>query len=101
MDPIQDQEIAGKIFDAWYSSKPPGEIYTAIVEGLPDAFLFEGFPPEMQMRMEEWHAKEKDLGLKPAVLAKYENFERWKKGWSDGSRARERAWKDWRAPSLR
>ena len=91
-------QAAGKILDAWYSSKPPADIYTAIVEGLPDAFLFEGFPPEFYVRMAEWHAKEKDLGLKKPVLAKYDNFERWKKGWSDGSRAREKAWKEWHAP---
>ncbi|HUR28318.1 MAG TPA: hypothetical protein VM509_09025, partial [Planctomycetota bacterium] len=66
----------------------------------PDTFLYEGFPVELQKSMEEWHAKAKDLGLKKPVLAKYENFERWKKGWTDGSRQRETAWKRWRAPDV-
>ncbi len=39
------------------------------------------------------------FGLEKPVLAKFENFELWKKGWSDRARAREKAWKDWRAPS--
>ncbi len=91
-------QAAGKILQAWYSTKSPAEIYAAIVEGLPEAFLFEGFPAELGERMGEWQSKAKELGLKKPLLAKYANFERWKKGWSDGARAREQAWKDWRAP---
>lgn len=91
-------QAAGKILDAWYSTKSPADIFEAIVGGLPEAFLFEGFPPELRERMEEWHSKAKELGIKKPLLAKYENYERWKKGWSDGAREREQAWKDWRAP---
>jgi predicted esterase len=89
---------AGRIFDAWYSSKPAAEIYGTIVEALPEAFLIEGYPAELPERMAEWHADAKKLGLKKPVLAKYENFERWKKAWSDGSRERQRAWQGWRPP---
>jgi hypothetical protein len=91
---------AEAIFKAWYGSKPPADVYTTIVEGLPDAFLFEGFPVELRTSMEEWHAKAKDLGLKKPVLAKFENYERWKQGWTDGSREREQAWRSWRAPDV-
>ncbi len=99
---LKRQEPAAlKILNAWYSTKSPADIFVAIAEGLPAAFLIEGFPPEMSERMETWHKDAKSLGLKKPALAAFENFEKWKKAWTDGSRAREKAWKDWKAPTLR
>jgi predicted esterase len=94
-------QAAEKIFAALYSNKAPAEIYTTVVETLPSAFLVEGFPADMAERMEEWHKGAKALGIKKAALAAFENFENWKKGWADGARAREKAWKDWRLPGSR
>lgn len=53
---LAEHEVAaGRILNVWYrQGAQPGGVFHAVVEDLPRAFLFEGFPPELAEKMEEW-----------------------------------------------
>ena len=96
-----DKALAGqrravdKILEAWYSKKPPGAKYEAILENLADAYLFEGFPPELAETMNEWHGVEDRYDLSKKVLKKWSDFEAWEASWNDGLEEYNDLWKKW------
>lgn len=86
----------GEILKAWYEEKDAARIYRSIVANLPRAHLFEGFPPEISERMEEWKGKARDLGLQKRDLDAFKSFEAWKAGWDEGCREYESIWRKWK-----
>jgi predicted esterase len=88
-------KAAGKILETWYADKEPAKTYAAVVTGIDDAFLFEGFPPELQEKMEAWDADAKALGLSKKNKKSYPDFEAWAAGWKDGTDEYAKIWKKW------
>ncbi|HVS11632.1 MAG TPA: alpha/beta fold hydrolase [Planctomycetota bacterium] len=91
-------KTAGKILDAWYGGGPPKGIYEEVAGGIGESFLFEGFPPELAEKMEEWHGDAKKLGVSPRAQKQYAQFEAWRKGWKEGLDAYQDVWKRWKLP---
>lgn len=89
---------ARAIYDAWYGSAGPKKAFGAIVAAIDDAFLVEGYPPELGEKMAAWKADAKKLGLDAKTVKKYESFEAWKSGWSDGAKRYGKLWKEWKGP---
>jgi predicted esterase len=89
-------KAAEEILKAWYDEKDAAKIYRAIVAGLPRAFLFEGFPPEMGERMAQWKGDAQSLKLTRRDLDGFRAFEQWKAGWDEGVREYEEIWKKWK-----
>jgi hypothetical protein len=87
-------KAAGRILEAWYrKDASPPEIFRAVNAELPEAFLYEGFPPDMAPKMEEWRRDASDLELTRDDLAAHERaFELWKKGWDGGLEEYRRIW---------
>jgi predicted esterase len=91
-------KAAGQVFEAWYGSAGPKEQYEAIVSALGDAFLVEGYPPELATRMDEWKASASDMKVNAKALKKHADFEAWRAGWIEGLNAYRKLWDDWKVP---
>lgn len=87
---------AGAIFRAWYDEQDEKKQFETIVEKLGDAFLVEGYPPELGKRLQELEGRAKKLKLSKAALTRYADVEKWRKGWEDGLRAYESLWSKWK-----
>jgi len=76
-------KAAGAILDAWYAEKKSdGDRYTEIVAALKDAWLYDGYPPELGERLTEWKGLAKSLDLDKKALKAYDDVvEPWLKGW--------------------
>lgn len=92
------KDAVKRLLEAWYrKDASPAEIFRAVNAELPKAFLYEGFPPELETKMSEWREKAKDLELTQEDLAACERgFVLWKKGWDDGIAEYRKIWKKWR-----
>ena len=91
------RKAAGPLLDAWYRQKPPKEILEAAAECLPKAWLVEGLPPELPTKLVGWLEGEPGLPAKPAAaFATY--LERWREGWSEGTKRYDALWKQWKGP---
>ena len=86
-----------KILDAWFREgiRPP-DLFDAIVSNIGDAFLFEGFPPELVDRMEGWQGAAKTLKLDKKALKKWPAFEAWRDNWKQGSEGYRDLWRKWK-----
>jgi hypothetical protein len=89
---------AGEILSAWYDGKDPKTQFQTISQKLGDAFLAEGYPPELGERIEAWKKDAAKLGLKDKELKSYSNFEAWRDGWTKGLERYRAIWKDWKSP---
>jgi hypothetical protein len=78
---------AGRLLQTWYREKDEGELYAAVLEHLPEAFLFDGLPPELVERMEAWRRREKELDVPRKLARSYADFEAWRDGWKAGVEA--------------
>lgn len=99
-----DAELASEskasraLFDAWYGTGAPKDVYEAIVANLPGAFLVDGLPVELVERMESWKSGAKGLGIDAKLLKKHADFDAWRDGWKSGSDAHRAIWKRWKGP---
>ena len=89
---------AAAILDAWYRKNAEKATFTAVVDDIPNAYFFDGFPPELPAKMKEWKDGAKKLGIGPDVLKKYAVFEEWLKSRDEGFKRYERIWKQWKGP---
>ena len=94
-------KAARRILDDWYAEKEPAEVYESIVETLPRAFLYEGLPPELAEKMNEWKRGARDLGISAKLAKKHAAFEAWSEAWKDGLASYESVWKKWKGPKGR
>jgi predicted esterase len=92
---------ASKIFTAWYDGKDPKKLFEIVTAEIGDAFLIEGYPPELAKRIAEIEGDAKKLKLSKPALAKYADFEKWKKGWDDGVKEYESLWRKWKGTSAK
>jgi len=90
------EKAAGKILNAWYGSAEPKQKFQAVVSGIKDSFLFEGFPPNLWDEMTAWKNSAAGLGIAPAALADFRHLEAWKKGWDEGLKAYAKLWMAWK-----
>jgi len=98
-DALESQsKSAGVIFGAWYDEKDTKKIYETIVGAIDDAFLVEGYPPELTSKMDEWKNDAKKLGIGKKPLEKFASFEAWNNGWKKGLERYQKLWEDWKAP---
>ncbi len=44
------------------------------------AYLFEGYPPELTKKMEGWHTNADELGISKKRVKEYDRFEAWVAG---------------------
>jgi predicted esterase len=85
------------IFTAWHAEgATPASIYTAVVEHLGDAFLVEGFPPDLGARMAEWHEAREELELPKKAVEGFAIVEAWRDGWSGGRKDYAELWRTWK-----
>jgi predicted esterase len=89
-------KAAEGVLRAWYAEKPPAAIYAETVGAIDGAFLFDGFPPELAARMEEWHGAGRELGIAAKDRKRFDAFEAWSAGWKEGREAYRRLWRDWK-----
>jgi predicted esterase len=89
---------AGEIFSAWYDGKDPKKQFVTIQGKIGEAFLVEGYPPELGERMAQWKKDAAKLGLKDKDLKPYADFEAWRDGWTKGLEKYRAIWKDWKGP---
>jgi predicted esterase len=95
----KSQEKAGNaIRNAWYQEKDPKKIYEAVVENIGKAFLFDGYPPELGVKMKEWDQSAKNLKISAASQKRYADFEMWEDAWKSGLKAYAETWKGWKGP---
>lgn len=87
---------ASKLFTAWYDEKDPKKLFEVVTNQIGSAFLIEGYPPELAKRMEELQGDAKKLKLSKPALAKYTDFENWRKGRDDGLKQYESLWRKWK-----
>lgn len=87
---------ASAIFRAWYEEQDEKRQFETIVSKLGDAFLIEGYPPELAKRLAELEGRAKKLKLSKPALAQYADVERWQAGWDDGLRQYESVWRKWK-----
>jgi predicted esterase len=90
------EKAAGKIGQAWYSSKPEKDIFESVVNEIGRSFLCEALPAELIEKMKAWEADAKKLGISKKALAKYSEFESYARGWSEGAKEYESIWSDWK-----
>ncbi|MCB9881124.1 MAG: alpha/beta fold hydrolase [Planctomycetes bacterium] len=89
----QDKAVEA-ILKAWYEEKDSSKILGTVLQQLPNAFLFEGFPSDFVQKMDEWKT-----GLtKPsrAVAKQLEAYEAWKTSWNAGLDAYRATCKEWK-----
>ncbi len=87
---------ASDVLEAWYGDGSGADKLEAIVEALPEAFLFDGYPPDMDAKLGEWQEGADRLGVSKKARKGFESIEAWRSGWKDGRRAYEKIWKDWK-----
>jgi poly(3-hydroxybutyrate) depolymerase len=98
-DELESESKAIKsIWTAWENQKDAKKSFEAIAGSIGSASLYEGFPPELVQKMEEWKKDAKKLGIGKKALEKYADFAAWKTGWEKGSREYESLWNDWKGP---
>jgi len=92
----QQQKAFNAVVTAWYDDKA-AEVakVKAILTGLPHAFLFEGFPPELAQKLTDWPTNYKKQLGKPE-LAEVPKCEAWVAGWKAGLEAYRAFWKQWK-----
>ena len=87
---------AGRALRPWYDGKPPAEIYAAAVREIPQAFLYDAFPPTYGKKLQEWHAQANTLGIDRKTKAQFAAVEAWLEGIADGKKAYAGVWKNFR-----
>lgn len=91
-------KAAGDIYKAWYDEKDPKKMYEAIVGAIDRAYLIEGYPPELESKLDELHKQEKKLAVSKKTSKDYAQVELWKDGWKKGREAYADIWKKWKLP---
>ncbi len=79
----------------WYDGKTPAEIYAAAIEEIPNAFLYDAWPPEYGAKLMEWHESAESLGITPKDRARFAPVEAWRKGLIDGEKEYRELWLRW------
>jgi hypothetical protein len=93
------EKHARAALDAWYKPNPqPKTVFAAIVDNVPKAYFYDGFPPDLAAKMKEWKDGAAKLGIPPDAVKKYAEFESWKKDREDGTKRYEAIWKKWKGP---
>jgi predicted esterase len=91
-------KAAGAIWKAWEDQKDAKKSFETILDSIGSAFLVEGYPPELDSKMEEWKKQAKQLKVPDRTLKKYSDFAAWKSGLEKGLRQYESVWNDWKGP---
>lgn len=91
-------KAADPILQAWYNSNDPKKCFEVAVENIAKAFLYDGFPPELPARIEEWKKGAARMGLAQKTLKKQGDLDAWVRGWEDGLKQYESVWKKWKGP---
>lgn len=92
------QKPAGAILDVWLKGKDPKTMFETVLENLPRAWLYEGFPPDFAEKLRAWKSEAKKLGLSGKALRNWTAFEDWCTGWEEGLVAYAVLWKAWNGP---
>lgn len=95
-DKKRDAQVkaSAAMWDRWWNETDEAKIAAAALEGLPKAFLLDGFPADFGERMEGLRKVKGAEGLDWAP------FEAWSKGWSEGLKRYETVWRTWDGPKL-
>jgi len=92
-----DQSAIG-FAESW---SPDGDATGAFEDGadaIQSCWLSQLMPLEYAARMRSWGRRADDLKPSPDALEKFEYFQNWEKGWTDGLEAYEAQWRKWEVP---
>ena len=96
----QDKAAKDALDAAWYKKDvADGERFTLLTAALKDCWLHDGFPLELQGKLDEWKGQEKSLKLDKKALKAYATYAvPWKKGWADGLAVYQKPLASWKVP---
>ena len=91
----KQEKSVSKVFKAFYDrKKDAGKKLRAILQELPSAFLYEGFPAELRKKMGEWRKAQKKLSK--ADQKRWQQFQAWEKSWDEGMKQYKKIWSAWK-----
>jgi hypothetical protein len=91
-------KAAAAMLAAWTKEKEPKKRYEAVVDGIGKAYLYDGYPVDLDEKMREWNGDAKKFSLSTLAVKKYADFDAWERGWKDGLQAYVDLCKEWKGP---